>query len=386
MPALVSSLVRVLEGTWSAGEVDRRGLCELVEVLSVLPDPRRRQGRRFEFEAVLGLTLAAVIAGARSYRGIAEWVADLDEHVRRRFGACRVAPAAATIRRAVLGVDPDLLDAVLSAWVATRAPGRDEREGLVALAVDGKSARGARRADGRPVHLVAAVDHTTGVVHGQVAVDAKSNEITAFVPLLDQVDLSGVVLTADAMHTQDAHARYLHRRGAHYVLIAKANRPTLARELAALPWNDVKVASTCTNTGHGRVETRTIKVVRPPRRLSFPHARQAVRLQRRRKVRGAKVQVETVYAVTDLDFDQATPAQLAAIIRGHWCIENAVHHVRDMTFDEDRSQTRTGTSAQVMATFRNIAISLHRLAGATTIAQAARAIMRKPERVLDLVA
>jgi hypothetical protein len=232
--------------------VGQEGLCELVEVLSVLPDPRRRQGLRFELEAVLGLALAAVIGGARSYRQIAEWVADLDVHVRRRFGSGQVAPSAATIRRVVLGVDPDLLDAVLTAWVATRTPDRDHREGLVCVAVDGKSARGARRADGRPVHLVAAVDHTTGVVCGQVAVDAKSNEITAFVPLLDQIDLTGVVITADAMHTQDAHARYLHRRGAHYVLIAKANRPTLARELAALPWRDVKVAFTGTNTGHGR--------------------------------------------------------------------------------------------------------------------------------------
>lgn len=216
MPALVSSLLRVVEGTRPATEVGREGLCDLVEVLSVLPDPRRRQGLRFELDAVLGLALAAVIAGARSYRAIAEWVADLDIHVRQKFGAGRVAPSAATIRRVVLGVDPDLLDAVLTAWVTARAPGPDHREGLVCLAVDGKSARGARRADGRPVHLVAAVDHTTGVVHGQVAVDAKSNEITAFVPLLDQVDLTGVVVTADAMHTQDAHARYLHRRGAHY--------------------------------------------------------------------------------------------------------------------------------------------------------------------------
>ena len=143
---------------------------------------------------------------------------------------------------------------------------------------------------------------------------------------------------------------------------------------------------TCTNTGHGRVETRTIKVVRPPRRLPFPHARQAIWVHRRRRGRGGKVETETVYAVTNLDFDQVSPAQLAQIIRGHWSIENAVHHVRDTTFDEDRSQTRAGTSAQVMATFRNIAISLHRLAGATTIAQATRAIMRRPERVLPLIA
>jgi predicted transposase YbfD/YdcC len=181
-------------------------------------------------------------------------------------------PSAATIRRVVLGVDPDLLDAVLSAWVGAREPDRATDHGLVCLAVDGKSARGARRDDGRAVHLVAAVNHATGVVHGQVAVDAKSNEITAFEPLLDPLDLKDVVLTADAMHTQDAHAKYLHRRGAHYVLIVKANRPTLARELASLPWQDVKAAFTCTNTGHGRIETRSIKVVRPPRQLSFPHA------------------------------------------------------------------------------------------------------------------
>ena len=108
-------------------------------------------------------------------------------------------------------------------------------------------------------------------------------------------------------------------------------------------------------------------------------------MHRRRTGRDGKVETETVYAVTNLDFDRVTPAQLAQIIRGHWSNENAVHHVRDTTFDEDRSQTRTGTCAQVMATFRNIAISLHRLAGATTIAQATRAIMRQPERVLSLI-
>jgi predicted HNH restriction endonuclease len=108
-------------------------------------------------------------------------------------------------------------------------------------------------------------------------------------------------------------------------------------------------------------------------------------LRRWRRTHDGKVATETVFAVTDLDFDQATPAQLAQIIRGHWTIENRVHHVRDVTFDEDRSQTRTAASAQVMATFRNVAISLHRLAGATTIAQATRAIMRHSERVLPLI-
>lgn len=98
MPALVSALVRLVDGTRLAVVVGREGWCEWVEVFSVLPDPRRRQGLRLELEAVLGLALAAVIGGARSYRQIAEWVADLDVHVRRRFGAHRAGPSAATIR------------------------------------------------------------------------------------------------------------------------------------------------------------------------------------------------------------------------------------------------------------------------------------------------
>lgn len=385
MPASVSSLVHVVDGTRAVVDLAQVGSCELVEVLSVVPDHRRRQGRRFELASVLALAVAAVSAGARSLRMIAEWVADLDERVLGWFGVRRGAPSAATIRRVILGVGGDLLDAVLSAWVNVRAARLRPTEGLVGLAVDGKSVRGARRADGRAVHLVAAVEHHSGVVRGQVAVEAKSNEITALEPLLDRMDLTGVVVTADAMHTQDTHARYLHRRGAHYVLIAKRHRPTLLREVSTLPWGDVDIAFTCTNTGHGRVETRTIKVVTPPRRLSFPHARQAIRLHRLRRQHGRAPESETIYAVTNLDFDQASPARLAEIIRGHWSIEDAVHHVRDVTFDEDRSQIRTGTSAQVMATLRNVAISLHRLAGASTIAEATRAIMRKPERIRTLI-
>ena len=355
----------------------------LLDLLGQVADPRARRGVRHQFVGVLAVALAAVLAGARSFTAIGEWVADADAGVLARLGVAGVRrPCEATIRRALNRVDAQLLDAVVGAWMRTRV---GELGGRRVIAVDGKTVRGARAAGNLAPHLVAALDQAAGVVLGQVQVDAKSNEIPALRTLLEGFDLVGAVVTADAMHTQDAHAKYLHRRGAHYVLIAKANRPTLVRELTALPWADVEVAATCTNTGHGRVETRTIKVVRPPRPLSFPRARQAIRLQRRRRVRGAKAQVETVYAVTDLDFDQASAAQLAQVIRGHWTIENQVHHVRDVTYDEDRSQTRAGSSAQVMATFRNVAISLHLLAGATTIAQGTRAIMRRPERIWPLI-
>ena len=94
---------------------------------------------------------------------------------------------------------------------------------------------------------------------------------------------------------------------------------------------------------------------------------------------------EHVFVITSLPADQADPEQLADYIRGHWSIENRLHWVRDVTFDEDRSQIRTGNAAHVMATIRNLAISVHRLAGATDIAKALRATMRNPKLAGQLI-
>jgi len=107
--------------------------------------------------------------------------------------------------------------------------------------------------------------------------------------------------------------------------------------------------------------------------------------RRRKALTGAKWQTETVHAITNLTFDTTDTQQLADALRAHWSIENRLHWVRDVTFDEDRSQIRTGHGPAVMATLRNLAISLHRAAGATNIAQACRIVSRHPNRVLPLL-
>jgi predicted transposase YbfD/YdcC len=118
----------------------------------------------------------------------------------------------------------------------------------------------------------------------------------------------------------------------------------------------------------------------------FPHAAQAIQVTRKvRKRNSRKWRTETVYAVTDLTADQARPDQLATWLRGHWCIENRLHWVRDVTFGEDLSQVRTGNGPQVMATLRNLAISLLRLTGATNIAKALRHHARDTKRALALL-
>jgi predicted transposase YbfD/YdcC len=107
--------------------------------------------------------------------------------------------------------------------------------------------------------------------------------------------------------------------------------------------------------------------------LAFPHAAQAIQIVRRRRLRGKKKwSAETCYAVTSLTVTQASPTQLAAIIRGHWAIEDRLHWVRDMDFDEDRSQVRTSSGPRIMAALRNLAITILRLAGTTRIAAALR--------------
>lgn len=366
---------------------------DLVAALGAVPDPRRRRGVRYGLVAVLAMVVCAVCAGMRSFAVIAEWGQDLTPQRRRRLGLGDRAPDGATIWRILTGLDADCLDAAIGAWLAGRLAvvvstsdieiGRARRR---VLAVDGKAVRGAKGANGRAVHLMAALDHGLGVVLAQVDVDGKTNEIPRFSVLLDQIaDLQDVVVTADAMHAQREHAQYLHSRGGHYLITVKGNQPSLRRQLAALPWKHIPVGHTETSRGHGRVEKRSIKATEVGAGLLFPHAVQAIQITRR--TRGGtrrRWRTETVYAICSLPAPAAQPRQLATWVRGHWCIENRLHWVRDVTFGEDLSQARTGTGPRVMATFRNLAISLLRLAGHTAIAKALRHNARDPDRTFAL--
>jgi predicted transposase YbfD/YdcC len=335
---------------------------------------------------VLALSVAAVLAGARSYVAIAEWAHDLPVSARVRLGIGRRAPSESTIRRILQAVDLDALDAALSGWVAARLPSPlPSRPIARVIAVDGKTARGARRVDGRAAHLLAAFDHTGGVVLGQTEVDGKSNEITAFGPLLDRIDLTDVLITADALHTQRGHVEYLHQRGGHYLWIVKPNQPRLHTQLLGLPWCQVPVAHEHHDRGHGRVEHRQLKLTALRAGIGFPRARLAIQLQRRRRpIASPSWSSETIYAVTDLTWRQAPAELIAEVIRGHWQIE-ALHWIRDVSFGEDLSQIRTGHGPANMATLRNFAVSRHRLAGATKIAQACRHTARHPNRALALL-
>jgi predicted transposase YbfD/YdcC len=363
---------------------------DLLIALSRVPDPRDSRGIRHQLVTVLAAAVCAVLAGARSYVGIAEWAHDLPLSVRVRLGIGRCAPSESTFRRILQTVDAHTLDTVVSSWLAKRSGLEPEaNQALRAIAVDGKTARGSRAPDQPARHLLAAFEHTSGVVLGQMQVDDQSNEITAFAPLLDRIDLTDTVITADALHTQDRHATYLHQRGGHYVFIVKNNRPKLRAQLAGLPWRDIPALDLSQDKSHGRVESRTLKLTAIGSGILFPHAQLAAQIVRRRRPNTPAAtgawHTETVYAVTDLGFGDIRPDQLAKIIRNHWSIENKLHWIRDVTFAEDHSQIRTGNGPTVMATLRNFALSRHRLDGHTNIAAACRHTSRHPIRAADLL-
>jgi predicted transposase YbfD/YdcC len=366
----------------------------LVAALTQVPDRRHPRGVVHALPGVLAAAVAAVLTGARSAAAVAEWAADVPQPVLAELGVFRDpftgmhrAPDESTFRRILAGVDAAALDDAVGRWIIASGPGRDTRCGRQVYSVDGKTLRGSGAA-GTQVHLLAVLDQHTGTVLGQVDVAGKTNEITRFQPLLAPLDLTAAVVTADALHTQREHARWLtETKHAGYLFTVKKNQPRLYRQLKALPWAKIPVQDETSTRGHGRYDIRRLQAVTCTGALAldFPHAVQALRIRRRRlNLATGRRSTITVYAITNLTVGQAGPADLADWLRGHWAIE-ALHHIRDTTYGEDASRIRTGNAPRVMATLRNTAISLLRLAGITAIAQALRHNSRNPYRPLQLL-
>ena len=219
----------------------------LMEQIRRITDPRMRRGIRHSLEVVVGIAVCAVICGARSYRGIGDWAQGLAVEALRRFGSSRgKPPSEPTIRRVLQAIDTEAFDWKLGQWLL----GRQMLSGK-ALAIDGKTLCGSRDGENAPVHLLSAVVHKEGIVIAQKHVDVKTNEITRVQPLLDPLDLEGVVVTADALLTQKDIAHYIvKQKKADYVFTVKGNQQTLLEDIRDL---EFKKNST---TQHPRQSTR----------------------------------------------------------------------------------------------------------------------------------
>jgi len=377
---------------------------------------------RHQLSTVLAMAIAAVLAGNTSFYAIGQWIAGAGQKTLRTFGARRdpatggyLGPDEKTVRRLCTRIDGDALDAVLGSWLHRRAvlaatakartgrrPSQDRKARrkakaagqrrrrrstrarhvppMPALSVDGKTSRGARTDQQAAPHLLAALTHT-GIVLAQRQVADKSNEITALIPLLSTLDLTGMVITSDAMQTQRANARFLRQdRNAHFIFPVLDNQPTLFDRLDGLDWKGVAVTARTEDHDRGRHEIRTIQVIAAPEDLNFPHTAQVFLIERTVTEKG-RTSYQAMLYVTSLTADQASPADLLAYVRGHWSVE-VLHWIRDVTYREDASHVHTGNAPRVLATLRNTAVSLLRISGVTNIAAALRHNARKNRRVL----
>jgi len=384
--------------------MDKAQYSTLLEALKDVPDPRRARGQRYSWVLLLTLISGALASGQRTAHAMADWVRLHTVELREALHVSRERLASeATLRRALRVIDLTVLEQRLSQFSASLAAKTPTTgtiqtmtgETLQGQAVDGKALRGAR-AYGTAPHLVSLVRHGSGIVLAETAVAEKSNEITAVPRLLAGRELSGTVTTMDAMHTQTTAARQVLDQGGHYVMVVKQNQPELYRAIQLLfeqpPWLEQERAAEYQvkrfpDKGHGRQEVRTLECSPTlSEYLDWPGVGLVFRRQcERRILKTGQVSHETTYGVTSLRADQVGPVQLETLCRGHWTIENRVHHVRDVTMGEDANQTHVGHAPHALAALRNAILSLFRRHGWTNIAAAFRHYGASVSQALELI-
>ena len=387
--------------------MDRSAYSSLSEALADVPDPRKARGKRHPWPLILTLLGAALLSGQRNVRAVGQWVAERREELCALLEPPRgQLPSVATLRRALRDMDVAALERQVAAFAqglpgprdaatpaAPVAPRPPETPRWVGQAVDGKAVRGANR-HGAQVHLVSLVRHTDAMVLGQRRVAAKSNEITAVPALLAGRDLAGTVTTMDALLTQRALAGQIRRQGGHYLMVVKENQPELHAAIdrlftappPPLP-SDCAETYTATERGHGRVETRTLeRSAALSGYLDWPGVGQVARRTYRAVNRATGVvSTEVTYGITSLRPQEASAAEVEALWRGHWAIENRVHYPRDVSLGEDAGQGRAGNIPQALAALRNGVLSLLRSRGWANIADALRHYGAYAQRALGLL-
>ncbi len=321
-------------------EVER--LRSLYEFLRQVSEYRKARGIRHSLATVFSFALAAKLAGVRGVVTIGEFAARLTQAqlaaVRAFWSPSRkrhVAPSRTSFHRVLSQVAPEVLDEALSRFI------EQNRSPHGAVAVDGK---------------VTAAEWIQG----------KDSERL----LLQRLDIRDRVVTLDALHTQRKTAQLIAERGGFYLMTVKGNQQELLDGLASgLDWEAAQAAATEHETvekGHGRIETRRCRVIPldlvSPDCVAMPHRRQAIRIERERHVlRTRRTSTETVYGVTSLGPEQASASELLRLNRGHWEIENRLHYVRDVSYDEDRNRIRAKRLRRNLACLANAAISIVRL-------------------------
>lgn len=329
--------------------------------MKIVPDHRVAGMVTYPLDEILLATLVGVICGADDWEAVEDFASEGLDWLQRFLPYAHGVPSAQTFRKVFRLLDPRLLEQGFAAWAASLRP---DAVGRAHIAIDGKSVRGSKTAaDGSgALHLVSAYASEAGLVLASRAVDAKSNEIKAIPALLDLLCLDGAIVSIDAIGAQTEIARAICDKGGDYVLALKANQPALYGDVALYFADAAAEIAACAETcaGHGRIEERNCRAAdaawlaeRHPGWAGLASIA-AITARRIDKKTGAE-SIETRFYLSSLAPD---PAALMAAVRSHWSVENNLHWVLDVAFDEDRCRTRKDNSAAGLAIIRKAAFNL----------------------------
>lgn len=366
--------------------LEKAALLSVYEILDAVPDPRKRHGLRYELAFLLTCLLAALLCNCNSTEAVAQWCREHEALLREVFGArLFLTPSGSLYRKLLPRLDVPAVEEVLSRWIqATLHAAPDEP-----LALDGKTVRGARSGEQAAPHLLSFCTHESQETLLQVRVSEKTNEIPVAKAVLPRLPVAGRVLTADALHTHADFMQLTHEQHGTSVYTVKLNQPTLYANLATYFADHEAVCQHAEtwDRRRGRIEHRVIRVSTEMNAYlapQWPLVAQVAEVTRTVTCKG-DTSTEVVYLITDLGPIQASPERLLCLVRGHWGIENRSHYVRDVSFQEDRSRLRSGNAPQLLAAFRNLAISLIHRSGTSHISATRRSFSYHPEQVLTLL-
>ena len=322
-----------------------------------IEDPRADNSTH-DLASILMISLLATISGARNYSGMAEYAKLKQEFLAGFLPVADAVPSASTFQRVFRAMESEGMRGFYEDLVeAATTPG-----GLGQVCIDGKVLRGShdRAAGAAPLTMVSAWSSEDGLVLGQRAVEAGSNEITAVPELVARLDLAGRLVTLDAMHTQRATCEAILAKGGDYVLRIKDNQPALfdgARAYVDGHSDDSTDSDVSVDAGHGRIETRTAHVPKEIGRLknlSWPGLAAVGRIERQREVRGIRTSEDAYYAMSR----PLSAAELNTAARTHWEVENKLHWRLDVQLSEDRCRARKDNAPENLAVLRHAVLAV----------------------------
>jgi len=333
----------------------------IIEHFSSIPDPRVNRRKLHQLKDIFFITLCGVICGADDWVSIAEFGRSKEAWFTEVLGLKNGIPSHDTFGNVFAMIDTELFADCFTRWVGDLST----LSGEDIIALDGKCVRGSiDRASGKSaIYMVSAWSTQHRIVLGQEKVAEKSNEITAIPKLLERLDITGAVLTTDAMGCQTEISKQIIEKGADYLFCLKGNQGSLHADVKLF----FETESTCPPVGfesfdaeHGRFETRTVRATADIAWLKQSHPDWAdltsiISVTARRECKG-KVSEETRYFISSLDATDT--ARLGYIVRAHWGIENGLHWVLDWAFREDHQRARVGNSAANMSIIRHMAVNL----------------------------